>query len=880
MDYALMAESFAGWMLRTHVQASVVVLLVLAAQVLFRRWLSPGWRYALWGLVLLRLIVPVLPQSPLSIFNLGRLWAGVEEPAVVVQTPPTVTVTVGPADATFTAPRATAPAGRAGRLNWKLVLLLTWIAGAACVALWTAAGTLRLHRRLRRTDSAGAHAAEILNECRALLRVRRRVGLALTVWVSGPAVCGVFRPTILIPPRLLHELTPEQLRLVFLHELAHVKGWDLAVDWICRLALAVHWFNPLLWLAWSRACAERELARDEAAIHIAGDNGAEKYGQTILQLLESAMKSRPPVGVVGIWEERRRVKERIAMLATRRRAGLGQWIMGTSLSAILLLTTLTNARAADDDPMDAESGLESQLRQPEAENAAEKLLNSPIADLDLNRVALHKVARLLQDSASSQIYVDWRALKSAGLDRNFPITLRLEDATLGQALDAIVQQIARRSIPFSYAVDSGAVVISTPDSLRVELPTRVYDLGDLLPTDGAAEERAAEMSYLVELIRELAAEPNTWRDNGGKWGNAYELSEQLIITHTSEVHQRIVSLLENLREKNRDNSSRRTVRNAGEDAGGGRAATDLLDRRVSEARFDAVAFADMLDFVREYTGAGTSVQVNWRGLEAIGVGPNTPITVKLRDVTLRKALEEILDEAGGGKLGYVADGGLILITGADDLGGLVTTVCHRFVRLQREQFERLEDFPTKVLLDERTKEGILLSHEQLDELLKVVRHVEAEIVTAPNITTFSGQSARVSLGTSSSYIAGYTEKLQAGKREYEPKTDAVQVGLRISSTATVAPDGSEVQVVTKLTLRDLIELRVKPWEGAPEGKELMVQVPETREIALERQATLEAGQAFLIGPLRFQPQRKDEPDERLYVLIGLERVGPVRLVAP
>src|SRR3972149_2127933 len=79
-------EPFLSWLIRTSWQASVLVVLVLLAQALFRRWLTPRWRYSLWFLVLLRLVLPAVPEGGLSIFNLAK----VDVPPQAVQpfTPP------------------------------------------------------------------------------------------------------------------------------------------------------------------------------------------------------------------------------------------------------------------------------------------------------------------------------------------------------------------------------------------------------------------------------------------------------------------------------------------------------------------------------------------------------------------------------------------------------------------------------------------------------------------------------------------------------------------------------------------------------------------------------------------------------------------------
>src|SRR6266404_5147285 len=69
---ALTVEAF-RWVVRTSWQASVLALLIVLVQMLFREKLSPGWRYGLWLLLVARLLMPMPPPSPLSIFNVAKL---------------------------------------------------------------------------------------------------------------------------------------------------------------------------------------------------------------------------------------------------------------------------------------------------------------------------------------------------------------------------------------------------------------------------------------------------------------------------------------------------------------------------------------------------------------------------------------------------------------------------------------------------------------------------------------------------------------------------------------------------------------------------------------------------------------------------------------
>lgn len=108
-------------------------------------------------------------------------------------------------------------------------------------------------------------------------------------------------------------------------------------------------------------------------------------------------------------------------------------------------------------------------------------------------------------------------------------------------------------------------------------------------------------------------------------------------------------------------------------AAGDAQALAQLERRLPELRFDNVGFAEVVDFLRDVTGA--NIYVNWRALEAAGVDKNATVTARLRDVKFSKALSTILADVGGGavQLAYTIDEGVITISTADELNRNVTT---------------------------------------------------------------------------------------------------------------------------------------------------------------------------------------------------------------
>ena len=130
----------------------------------------------------------------------------------------------------------------------------------------------------------------------------------------SPAVCGLFRPVILLPRLLAEQLPPSQLRAVLLHELIHLRRGDVWVNCLQVLLQVFYWWHPLLWIANARIRRVREEAVDDAVMLALRDD-AETYAPTLLEVAKLAF-NRPTValGLVGIMEPRTALRLRIERL--------------------------------------------------------------------------------------------------------------------------------------------------------------------------------------------------------------------------------------------------------------------------------------------------------------------------------------------------------------------------------------------------------------------------------------------------------------------------------------------------------------------------------------------------------------------------------------
>ncbi len=323
-------------LLKMSGQASILILLVLSAQWLCGRRLQPRWRCALWLLVLLRLALPWTIPSPASLFNVLKFPAAARPgpletvPALIMDAPiPQAT------------PVAVAVPSTNGSGYW---LAWLWAAGALGLAGCAAVNHYKIHRGVtRRRPLIDGPTLNLLEDCKALMGVRTPVTLIETEAVKSPALFGFVRPRLLLPVGLASGFTREELRHVFLHELAHIKRQDILVGWLTLGLQAIHWFNPLIWLAFHRLRADRELACDALALSCtrAGEN--EFYGLTIVKLLEGFGQSGWAPSRAGILENKQQMKERITMIAKFDKTNRGL-ALALSLFAGLALVTLTDAQ--------------------------------------------------------------------------------------------------------------------------------------------------------------------------------------------------------------------------------------------------------------------------------------------------------------------------------------------------------------------------------------------------------------------------------------------------------------------------------------------------------------------------------------------------------
>lgn len=353
-------------MLEWLLSSTVLIAIVIVLRLIFKGKMSLRLQYALWLIVLVRLLVPVsFGSAAWSVQNLVERAAETPKvtytemkdaqtglPAAVVAisgfTPEEtdaqnigIDIQAEPAENQYVREGLRIEVTPAGEPSLAVtdILNIVWVCGAGLVTLWLLLTNLHFYFKLRRS------------------RQRLDVdGAPLPVYVTDqidtPCLFGLIKPKIYVTPDAAADETV--LRYSVEHEATHRRHGDHIWSLLRGLCLAVHWFNPLVWIAAVLSRNDAELACDEATIRRIGEEHRADYGRILLQL---TCEKRPAIFVAAttMTGSGRTIKERIKLIVKKPKTAIITLIAIVLVIAIAVGCTFTGAKINDNSSASAET---------------------------------------------------------------------------------------------------------------------------------------------------------------------------------------------------------------------------------------------------------------------------------------------------------------------------------------------------------------------------------------------------------------------------------------------------------------------------------------------------------------------------------------------
>lgn len=249
-------------LLDVNLTASIAILFVVCVRQ-FMKGAPKIFSYALWAIVLLRLLVPISIESPMSFVPERTEFSSMVDvnevfPEVQFETPQ------DRADNAWY--RENTPPGEPlvqtnRSLDAQTYLTFAWLAGIVFMLLRSAVSYWKLRKKVR-------------------VAIPFQKGIYIADDIDTPFVMGFLRPKIYLPGTL----EPSERKYIIAHERHHIRRGDHIFKALGFLALTIHWFNPLVWVAFVLAGRDMEMSCDEAVIRKLGEDVRAEYSASLLNL--------------------------------------------------------------------------------------------------------------------------------------------------------------------------------------------------------------------------------------------------------------------------------------------------------------------------------------------------------------------------------------------------------------------------------------------------------------------------------------------------------------------------------------------------------------------------------------------------------------------
>jgi beta-lactamase regulating signal transducer with metallopeptidase domain len=328
--------------LSLSLSGSILAVIIFAVKPFIKHKISKSIQYYIWLVVLLRLIIPFSFEG--SIMN--DVFYG-EKLTKEISSPKAMQPTQGTRESAINSPIIPqveeSPVKVVSKINTNYITffqnllhqygLSLWLLGVIITLTINLTGYFRFSKHLNQSNKpATPEESSILS---SLVKSKHKVKLLRNPFVPTPMLLGIIKPCIIIPDQNFDEI---QLKNILLHEVSHLKRFDIGIKWLTLIATSIHWFNPLMYFIKKDINHGCELACDEMVIKNLSPGEKQSYGETLISVVS---ERKYPIGVLQatMCEEKKTLRERLVAIMNHNKKS--KLIIG--FSGIFLLTIIVGA---------------------------------------------------------------------------------------------------------------------------------------------------------------------------------------------------------------------------------------------------------------------------------------------------------------------------------------------------------------------------------------------------------------------------------------------------------------------------------------------------------------------------------------------------------
>lgn len=226
---------------------------------------------------------------------------------------------------------------------WTCVFSI-WLMGMSFVILLNVYKLVKFQLAINRCkDVKVSSLVGMVIKCKQRIGLKKYIEVIISKYVSVPVTFGLFRPKILIPHNLINEISQEKLELIILHELYHIKRYDILKNYLWLIAKSIHWFNPLVWIAYIEYIDDVEISVDNTIISSCQQNLAYEYSQSIIDVMRLSNNSCKIPVAMSFCSDKIKLKKRFENMVKPSKKFKSANIISILVTIIMLLGCFTTA---------------------------------------------------------------------------------------------------------------------------------------------------------------------------------------------------------------------------------------------------------------------------------------------------------------------------------------------------------------------------------------------------------------------------------------------------------------------------------------------------------------------------------------------------------
>ena len=350
-------SSLFNWVLTTSAKASIFIVFLLGVKFVLRHRVGARLQYMLWSILLVGLVLPWSPSSPVSVYNfinpshiqqviapisnrttqptssvIDTKQSNLEQTAIVDSNSSEATL-----DTNTQLPSSNNVASSViFPFIYKLMSLI-WFTGILILMVLTVIVNKRFSNKIEHSLVTDPRLISVYNEMIVQLKIKTNIPLLNTRHVNSPSLFGLIHPRLLLPLGIEQTFDLEQIRHILLHELLHFRRKDILINWLAQLLVIIHWFNPLIWYAFYRMREDQEISCDALVRSRLDTKQSNDYAYTLIKLVETYSTAPRLAGLASLASSKSQIKRRITMMKDSSRGSVKWSVVG--LLAITLIAS-------------------------------------------------------------------------------------------------------------------------------------------------------------------------------------------------------------------------------------------------------------------------------------------------------------------------------------------------------------------------------------------------------------------------------------------------------------------------------------------------------------------------------------------------------------